>query len=235
MAAAGGISAGVLVGAGVVVVGAGVAVAAGGGGSSDPTPTVSLTATPASGTAPLSVTMTANVSSGTSPYTYGWDFGDGQTTSGSSTQIHTYRNPSNTPYSAKVTVTDSKGKTASDSKSITVSGPAPLSFLEVDVSYSGPGNVVLTLNLSGQSVGTAYPTSCGPTGNRTARVIVSQPANGSYTVTATGSTCAGQSSVGSISAVFSALTNAGSVSACSAVFKDVPVGSTTTACTFSIP
>jgi PKD repeat protein len=194
-----------------------------------------LTATPASGTAPLSVTFTANVSSGTSPYTYAWEFGDGQTASGSSSQVHSYRNPGNTPYSAKVTVTDSKGKTASDSKSISVSAPPPLSFLEVDVSYSGPGNVDLKLNLNGQSVGTAYPTSCGPTGNRTARVIASQPANGSYTVTATGSTCPGQNSVGPISAVFSALTSVGSVSACSALFKDVPVGSTMTACTFSVP
>jgi PKD repeat protein len=65
------------------------------------------------------------LSGGTPPYTFHWDFGDGQqeTLEGSSGTTHTYENPGN--YTAIVTVTDATGQTASDSTSLIPVRSAP--------------------------------------------------------------------------------------------------------------
>ena len=82
-------------------------------------PTVSLSATPTSGEAALSVEFSAKA---TDPdgdtLSYSWDFGDGDTTGNSSNESHVYQKAGT--FTAKVTVFDGKGGSASDSVQITV-------------------------------------------------------------------------------------------------------------------
>ncbi|MEH1167932.1 ThuA domain-containing protein [Micromonospora sp. CPCC 205539] len=71
-------------------------------------PAVTATATPATGTAPVTVAFdgTATDAEGDTPLTYAWDFGDG----GTATTVdasHTYTSPGT--FTATLTVTDSKG------------------------------------------------------------------------------------------------------------------------------
>jgi PKD repeat protein len=93
-------------------------------GSSAPL-TVGASASPTTGTAPLTVQFTSTASGGTSPYTDAWTFGDG-TSSSAPNPSHTYSTTGN--FTAKLTVTDSAGHTASASLAITVSSAGtPLS------------------------------------------------------------------------------------------------------------
>ena len=79
-------------------------------------------AAPSTGSAPLAVAFTANTAGGTAPYTFAWAFGDGTPGSGPSVS-HTYTTVGS--YAATVTVTDSKGATASGSVGISVVIPPP--------------------------------------------------------------------------------------------------------------
>ena len=78
---------------------------------------VSITASSTSGPEPLEVSFTAIAEGGTEPYSYSWDFGDGDSS--------TLQNPShiyqtNGIYTTKLMVTDAEGKTASKSIAIIV-------------------------------------------------------------------------------------------------------------------
>ena len=64
----------------------------------------SATGTPTTGNAPLTETFTGSAAGGTAPYAYGWDFGDG-TTSTSQSPSHVYTAAGT--YTARLTVTDS--------------------------------------------------------------------------------------------------------------------------------
>ena len=83
--------------------------------------TVTATGAPTSGNAPLSVVLTASVTGGQAPYTYAWNFGDGQTGTGNVVS-HSFTNAGS--YTAKVTVTDNTAATATATVAITVTGPA---------------------------------------------------------------------------------------------------------------
>ena len=83
-------------------------------------PTLTATATPTSGNIPLSVAFAANVTNGVAPYTYAWDFGDGNTASGQAV-THTYATAGT--YNWTVTVTDGQANTASANGSITAINP----------------------------------------------------------------------------------------------------------------
>ncbi|MFC8848918.1 MULTISPECIES: ThuA domain-containing protein [unclassified Micromonospora] len=74
-------------------------------------PQVSATATPATGTAPVTVVFdgTATDAEGDTPLTYAWDFGDGQTAS-TLDATHTYAVPGT--FTATLTVTDARGAKA---------------------------------------------------------------------------------------------------------------------------
>ena len=86
-------------------------------------PQVSITANPTSGYAPLAVSFTSNASDPDGYITsYNWVFGDGNTS--------TQPNPGNWynsagTYTARLTVTDNMGATASVTRVITVSTPPP--------------------------------------------------------------------------------------------------------------
>ena len=92
-------------------------------GSNHP-PTASLSASPTSGTAPLTVSFTLSESDpdGDS-LTCTLDFGDGSTRSGCSNTSHTYSSAGS--YTARYTVRDPDGATASDTVTISVKPEAP--------------------------------------------------------------------------------------------------------------
>ena len=95
---------------------------------------VSITANPVTGNAPLQVYFTAAAEEGTAPYSYAWAFGDGNT-SPLQNPINTYQTKGN--YTAKVTVADSEGKTASKSIAIIVTevgGEINAEIISIEVS-----------------------------------------------------------------------------------------------------
>jgi PKD repeat protein len=101
-------------------------------------PTVNMALSPSSGSVPLNVDFTANVSGATASK-YSWNFGDG-TTSTATLPSHTYNAAGN--YTAKVTVTDTNGSTASSSTVVAVAGTTSESKLRVvqaNISYGGHG------------------------------------------------------------------------------------------------
>jgi len=85
-------------------------------------PVASFTATPSTGSAPLLVSFDGTGSSGPATITdYDWDFGDGSTDTGSTT-THSYAAGT---WTARLTVTDSNGMTASTTKTIAAGNTAP--------------------------------------------------------------------------------------------------------------
>lgn len=109
-------------------------------------PAVTIAESPAAGSAPLNVDFTANVSGATAAK-YAWNFGDG-TTSTASLPAHTYSTPGN--YTAKVTVTDSSGGTASSSSLVSVTSTSSgikLRVVQANISYGGHGtDNIINLN-----------------------------------------------------------------------------------------
>jgi subtilisin family serine protease len=83
------------------------------------TPAITLTATPASGVAPLTVDFSADITTGATITRYDWDFGDGTTSTGTATASHTYASVGT--YTAQLTVTDNAGQSASQDVSVRVS------------------------------------------------------------------------------------------------------------------
>jgi PKD repeat protein len=89
-------------------------------GAPNQAPTAVFSATPVSGTAPLAVSYTGQASSDSDGtiVSYAWVFGDGGTATGP-TASRTYTTPGS--YTARLTVTDNGGSTASATTTITVS------------------------------------------------------------------------------------------------------------------
>ena len=86
---------------------------------------VEITSSDTEGVAPATFDFEANVTGGTVPYTYSWDFGDGSVEiDDDETVDHTF-NIAGT-YNVDLTVTDSTGRTVSDSILITVEPAPPL-------------------------------------------------------------------------------------------------------------
>jgi PKD repeat protein len=90
----------------------------------NPLPTAVMSATPSSGTAPLTVTFDGAASTDLGGFvtSWAWAFGDGTTGTGVST-THVYVTPGT--YTATLTVTDNGHATGTTSKSIVVIAPAP--------------------------------------------------------------------------------------------------------------
>src|SRR6185312_4173697 len=85
-------------------------------------PKVSAVATPATGTAPVTVAFdgTATDEEGDTPLTYAWDFGDG-TTADTLDASHTYKTAGN--FTATLTVTDKRGAKAYTNVPVKVEAP----------------------------------------------------------------------------------------------------------------
>jgi lysophospholipase L1-like esterase len=112
-------------------------VAATGGGGTNTPPTAVIAANPTSGTAALTVALNGTGSSdpdGTIS-SYGWNFGDGQTSSLASPS-HTYRVVGT--YTVVLTVTDNGGKTGMATTTITVSAPASYAGVYRIITGDGP-------------------------------------------------------------------------------------------------
>ncbi|HEU4796635.1 MAG TPA: PKD domain-containing protein, partial [Pyrinomonadaceae bacterium] len=112
-------------------------------------PQVSLTASTTSGSTPLTVAFNSTSSDPDgSIVAYSWTFGDGQT----STQAdpsHTYHSTGS--FSARITVTDNDGATASAAVTINVSSPPPTSgarfkVLQWNVAYGRGTDNIIDLN-----------------------------------------------------------------------------------------
>jgi len=93
-------------------------------------PVAVISATPTSGTGPLTVSFngTSSYDSGGSITAYQWNFGDGTSGSGSTIQ-HTYQAAGS--YTATLTVTDPGGSTGSRSVGISVQAPTTTSKMHV--------------------------------------------------------------------------------------------------------
>ncbi|NHC45029.1 DUF1349 domain-containing protein [Motilibacter sp. K478] len=90
-------------------------------------PVVTAAGTPATGTSPLTVNFstTASDPDGDSPLTYAWTFGDGGTAT-TANPSHTYTTPGN--YTARVTVTDSRGAATTVTVNVVVNAPSTQCF-----------------------------------------------------------------------------------------------------------
>ncbi len=115
--------------------------------------TATATASPSSGVVPLTVYFGGSASGGTMPFTYSWDFGDGTPTSSERNPSHSYKTVGT--YAATLTVHDGASLTATDSETITVTVPPPLS---ASVSaYPTSGYAPLTVYLTGSASGGTSP------------------------------------------------------------------------------
>ncbi|WP_432986490.1 PQQ-dependent sugar dehydrogenase [Dactylosporangium sp. CA-233914] len=97
-------------------------------------PVAAVTATPTSGSAPLTVSFNGTTSSDADPadqgrLTYAWDFtNDGTTDATGATASYTYATAGT--YTAKLTVTDTAGATNSKTVTITAGNEAPTAFID---------------------------------------------------------------------------------------------------------
>jgi PKD repeat protein len=120
--------------------------------------TVEITASDTEGVAPASFDFEANVTGGTEPYTITWDFGDGDSSEESDETVdHTFDVPDT--YTVTATVTDSTGRTVSDSILITVEAPPPLTAVEITASDRegvAPASFDFEANVTGGTVPFTY-------------------------------------------------------------------------------
>ncbi len=84
-----------------------------------PALTLTLSSNVTQGFAPLFIKFDVTASGGQSPYSYSWDFGDGQTSTRKS-PVHNYTNTIPRVYSVQITVTDSLGHAVTSEVPITV-------------------------------------------------------------------------------------------------------------------
>ncbi len=142
-------------------------------GPAGPAPTASFTATPTTGSVPLTVNFTDTSTGG--PTSWAWDFGDGGTSTAQSPS-HTYT--STGTFTASLTATNGQGSTSS-SRTITVTQPtAPTASFTATPTT---GSVPLTVNFTDTSTGgpTSWAWDFGDGGTSTAQ-------SPSHTYTSTG-------------------------------------------------
>jgi PKD repeat protein len=85
--------------------------------------TVEITSNDTEAIAPATFEFEANVTDGIEPYTYNWNFGDGSEESNEESVDHTFEEAGS--YNVSLTLTDSRGQSASDSIEITVEEAPP--------------------------------------------------------------------------------------------------------------
>src|SRR5213594_1538044 len=160
-------------------------------GYSSPLPlSTSFTFSPGSPAVGTVVAFTATSVGGTLPYSYSWNFGDGSTGSGA-VASHSYSSAG--LYSVTTTVTDSTGKIATSSRSVTVSQPSALtaSFAYApSVPVSGQ-SVAFTGTASGGTSPYSYSWSLAGT-SKTGNPVSQSFTNGTYTISLTVTDTAGK-------------------------------------------
>lgn len=197
---------------------------------------VTATASPSSGTAPLSVSFTATSSSGTAPYTAAWQFGDGTAGSGTST-THTYNSAGS--YQASVTLTDSTGRVGKASTYVNVTGGVtkPLAVY-VTTNVSG-GTAPLTISAQASiSGGTgAYPTISwnlgdGTTQSGSSTVVHTYTSAGTYDITVTVTDSSGSTAKNGTTVTVSGALALGITVALNSTEGDAPFNETASASVF---
>ena len=134
-------------------------------------------------------TFAGTVSGGIAPYSYGWTFGDGTTSSGSPTPSHVYANPGT--YTATLTATDNVEMSATSSVVVTVNDVAPTVSLTAPTSgEAGVAESFLAsatdISPADQAAGFTYSWVFGDGGTATgASPSHTFTAAGTYTVTVT--------------------------------------------------
>jgi outer membrane protein OmpA-like peptidoglycan-associated protein len=120
-------------------------------GGGCPDMAVSASADKASGTVPMNVEYMSSVTGGCPPYTYAWDFGDGNN-SAEQNPRHTYEGTGN--YTASLTATDAKGNVAVGSFAVT----AECAPLDAKVTANPPsGDAPLTVKFQAAATGGCPP------------------------------------------------------------------------------
>ena len=112
--------------------------------------TAVITSSDTEGVAPATFDFEADVAGGLEPYTINWDFGDGSSEESDDDVEHTF-DVADT-YNVDLTVIDSSGRTASDSMSITVEEPPPLTSVDIisnDTEGVAPATFEFEANLTG--------------------------------------------------------------------------------------
>jgi PKD repeat protein len=114
----------------------------------EPALTVTVSSDSAEGVAPVVIRFNATASWGVGPYTFRWNFGDGQKATGPSA-VHNYTIPDS--YTVQVTVTDSEGIIASGRLTVTVTAPSSTPATSpTNVATTGPIPVdLLTYSIGG--------------------------------------------------------------------------------------
>lgn len=153
---------------------------------SDPLTNSVATADPASGIAPQDIKFDVTASGGTGPYTYSWNFGDGSAAATQRNPTHKYTVGGT--YTAKVTVTDSLGRSAViDAPTVTIapgvtvtitaqpsSGPLPLEvkFNSTVTNYGGSLTYAWTFGDGGTSTEASPTHTYSKAGNYLVNVTV---------------------------------------------------------------
>src|SRR5215204_366833 len=116
--------------------------------------TVEITSSDAEGVAPATFEFEAEITGGMEPYAISWDFGDGSVESDEDdddeTVEHTFEEAGR--YNVDAIVTDSSGRTTSDTILITVEPPPPLTSVEItssDAEGVAPATFEFEANVTG--------------------------------------------------------------------------------------
>jgi PKD repeat protein len=116
--------------------------------------TAIITSDDTEGVAPATFEFEAEATGGTEPYTISWDFGDGSSEESDDEDDETVEHTFDVAgtYNVDLTVIDSSGRTASDSMSITVEEPPPLTSVDIlsnETEGVAPATFELEANLTG--------------------------------------------------------------------------------------
>jgi PKD repeat protein len=123
--------------------------------------TVEITSEDTEGIAPATFEFEANVAGGMQPYTISWDYGDEGTSGGEEEREENDEDVEHTfdvagTYNMRVSVTDSTGRTASDSILIIVDEPPPLTAVDI-ISNGTEGIAPATFEFEADATGGTGP------------------------------------------------------------------------------